>query len=457
MNRTFADLCGSLYLNESQMSFEVPVGKKRLHPSWVVAIATFMVLLFSSSVRGAITLLINPLMDEYGWSRSAVTAAASINLLLFGFMGPFASALMVRYGLRKVVSIALGLIAVGALLSTQATAPWHLWLSWGLVMGTGQGCLASVLAANVASAWFVEKRGMVSGMLTAAATAGQLIFVPLNAKLIDAFSWRFVSITIAGATVLALPLVLGFIRNKPEDMGMRAYGAPADYEPPAKPGNPIKLAFTTLADVRRSGLFWTLFGSFFICGFSTSGLVQVHFVPAAKDAGITKASAAGLLLVIGIFDLLGSLGSGWLTDRVDPRKLLFAYYALRGLALLVFDEALGHGAGSIGLIGVVMFYGLDWIATVPPTIALANQCFGRTRGPVIYGWLFAGHQLGGAIAAQGAARLREWTGSYQLSFIIGGIFCLIAALGSLRIRTPDHDQDTANLRVLHPLDEPAMA
>jgi sugar phosphate permease len=414
--------------------------RTRLHPSWVVALATFVVLLFSSSVRGAITLLINPLMDEYGWSRSAVTAAASINLLLFGLMGPFASALMVRYGLRKVVSTALVLIATGALLSTQATAPWHLWLSWGLVMGVGQGCLASVLAANVASAWFVEKRGMVSGMLTAASTAGQLIFVPLNSKLIDAYSWRFVSVAIASATMLAVPLVIGFIRNRPEDIGIHAYGAPQGYEAPSKPGNPIRLAFSTLGDVRRSGLFWTLFGSFFVCGLSTSGLVQVHFVPAAKDAGITKASAAGLLLVIGVCDLLGSLGSGWLTDRVDPRKLLFAYYALRGLALLVFDEALGHGAGSIGLIGVVIFYGLDWIATVPPTIALASRCFGRTRGPVIYGWLFAGHQLGGAIAAQGAARLREWTGSYKLSFIIGGIFCLIAAFGSLRIRTPDNPE-----------------
>jgi sugar phosphate permease len=424
---------------------------KRLHPSWVVALATFVVLLFSSSVRGAITLLINPLMDEYGWSRSAVTAAASINLLLFGFMGPFASALMVRYGLRKVVSTALCLIAIGALLSTQATAPWHLWLSWGLVMGTGQGCLASVLAANVASAWFVEKRGMVSGMLTAAGTAGQLIFVPLNARLIDSFSWRFVSVTIACATMCAVPLVLGLVRNKPEDIGMRAYGAPEGYETPPKPGNPIRLAFSTLADVRRSGLFWTLFGSFFICGLSTSGLVQVHFVPAAKDAGIAKGSAAVLLLMIGVFDLLGSLGSGWLTDRVDPRKLLFVYYALRGLALLVFDQALGHAAGSLGLLGVVVFYGLDWVATVPPTIALAGKCFGRTRGPVVYGWLFAGHQLGGAIAAQGAARLREWTGSYQLSFIIGGIFCLIAAFGSLRIRTPeDPDADPKTIALNTP-------
>jgi sugar phosphate permease len=426
--------------------------RSRMHPSWVVALATFVVLLLSSSVRGAITLLINPLMDQFGWSRSAVTAAASINLLLFGFMGPFASALMVRYGLRKVVSTALCLIATGALLSTQATAPWHLWLSWGLVMGTGQGCLASVLAANVASAWFVEKRGMVSGMLTAAGTAGQLIFVPLNARLIDAFSWRFVSVTIACATMLAVPLVLGLIRNKPEDIGMRAYGAPEGYETPPKPGNPIRLAFSTLADVRRSGLFWTLFGSFFICGLSTSGLVQVHFVPAAKDAGIAKGSAAVLLLMIGVFDLLGSLGSGWLTDRVDPRKLLFVYYALRGLALLVFDQALGHGAGSLSLLGVVIFYGLDWVATVPPTIALASKCFGRTRGPVVYGWLFAGHQLGGAIAAQGAARLREWTGSYQLSFIIGGIFCLIAAFGSLRIRTPENPdgEPTAIPRVAAP-------
>jgi sugar phosphate permease len=419
------------------MNPEQSVFHKRLHPSWVVALTTFVVLLFSSSVRGAITLLINPLMEEYGWSRSAVTAAASINLLLFGFMGPFASALMVRYGLRKVVSIALCLIAAGALLSTKATAPWHLWLSWGLVMGTGQGCLASVLAANVASAWFVEKRGMVSGMLTAAGTAGQLIFVPLNARLIDSFSWRFVSVTIASATLLGVPLVLGLIRNKPEDIGMRAYGAPEGYKTPPKPGNPIRLAVSTLVDVGRSGLFWTLFSSFFICGLSTSGLVQVHFVPAARDAGITKGSAALLLLVIGVFDLLGSLGSGWLTDRVDPRKLLFVYYGLRGLALLVFDQALGHSAGSIGLLGVVIFYGLDWVATVPPTIALASKCFGSTRGPVVYGWLFAGHQLGGAIAAQGAARLREWTGSYKLSFIVGGIFCLVAAFGSLRIRTPD--------------------
>ena len=172
----------------------------------------------------------------------------------------------------------------------------------------------------------------------------------------------------------------------------------------------------------------------------------IHFVPAAKDAGIAKGSAAVLLSMIGVFDLLGSLASGWLTDRVDPRKLLFVYYALRGMALLVFDQALGHGAGSLGLLGVVIFYGLDWVAKVPPAIALASKCFGRTRGPVVYGWLFAGHQLGGAIAAQGAARLREWTGSYKLSFIIGGLFCLVAAFGSLRIRTPEKpDGETATV------------
>jgi MFS family permease len=271
-----------------------PTKNFRFHPAFVVAATTFVVVLFSSSVRGTITLLIDPLMTEFKWSRSAVTAAASINLVLFGGMGPFASALMVRYGLRRVVMIALSLIALGAGLSTRASAPWHLWLSWGVIMGIGQGCLASILAANVASAWFYERRGTVSGMLTAAMTAGQLLFIRLNTRLVERFSWRYVCLTIVAATLAAIPLVALFVRNKPEDIGMRAYGAPAGYSTPPKPGNPIRLAFSVLGDVRRSGMFWILFGSFFVCGFTTSGLVQVHFMPSAKDAGITVGIGWGL-------------------------------------------------------------------------------------------------------------------------------------------------------------------
>jgi MFS family permease len=419
---------------------------RRWHRAWAVAGATFVVLLFSASVRGAITLLIDPLMTEFGWSRGAVTAAASINLLLFGVTGPFASAAMVRFGLRRVVSTALVLMAVGATISTEARSPWHLWLSWGVVMGIGQGCLATVLAANVASAWFVEKRGAVTGALTAASSAGTLVFIPLNERLVSTYSWRFVCGAIAVATLTAVPLVIGAIRNRPEDVGLTAYGAPPGWASPPKPRNPVALAFGTLRDIKSSGMFWILFGSFFVCGVTTSGLVQVHFVPAAADHDITKGAAASLFVLIGIFDLIGALGSGWLTDRYDPRTLLFAYYGLRGISLVVFDNMLGHGATNVGLIAVIVFYGLDWIATVPPTIALANRQFGTQRGPVVYGWLFAGHQLGGALAAWLAAQTRDWTGSYQLSFVIGGALCFVAAFGVLRVRDPHEPAGTRPVR-----------
>jgi MFS family permease len=409
----------------------------RVHRAWVVAIATFVVILFSASVRGAITLLIEPLMTEFDWGRGVVTASASINLALFGLMGPFASALMIRFGLQRVVCSALVAIALGALLATQARSPWHLWLSWGVIMGIGQGCLATVLAANVASAWFVEKRGMVTGALTAAGSVGTLVFIPLNERLVAAFSWRVVCITIATATMLAVPLVIGLVRTKPEDIGLRAYGAPEGYETPAKTGNPIVLAFSTLGQLVRSGMFWLLFGSFTVCGISTSGLIQVHFVPAATDHGITKSAAAGLFVLIGVFDLLGALGSGWLTDRYDPKLLLCGYYGFRGLSLFLLDSTLDHGARNLGLLVVVIFYGLDWIATVPPTIALGNQVFGPQRGSIVYGWLFAGHQLGGAVAAWLAAQSRDATASYATSFFVAGVLCIIAAFGVLRIKSDD--------------------
>jgi MFS family permease len=407
----------------------------RIHRAWIVALATFVVILFSASVRGAITLLIEPLMKEFDWRRGSVTAAASINLALFGLMGPFASALMIRFGLRRVVTAALFAISVGSVLSTQATAVWHLWLSWGVVMGIGQGCLATVLAANVASAWFVEKRGTVTGALTAAGSVGTLVFIPLNERLVSSFSWRFVCVTIAAATLLAVPLVVGFIRTKPEDIGLSAYGAPTGYVTAQRTGNPIVSAFTTLRDLSQSAMFWLLLGSFTVCGISTSGLIQVHFVPAAIDHGITQSAAAKLFVLIGVFDLVGAIGSGWLTDRFDPRLLLFGYYGFRAMSLFLLDSTLGHGASNAAVWGVVMFYGLDWIATVPPTIALANQIFGPQRGSIVYGWLFAGHQLGGAAAAWLAAQSREATGSYATSFVVAGICCLGAAFGVLRIKT----------------------
>jgi MFS family permease len=407
------------------------------HLAWRIAAMAFFVLLFSSSVRGTFALLISPLMKEYGWSRSVTTLPASVNLLVFGFTGPFAAALMVRFGLRKVVVASLIVIALGALGATQATAPWHLIVAWGVVMGLGMGCTATVLASSVASTWFFEKRGVVTGVLVAAGTAGQMIFIPLNRWLVATYSWRAANVVIAVATLGSIVLVLIFVVNRPEDRGLTAYGAPAGYEAPIRTERPIRQALEGLRDAWNSGLFWILWGSFFICGITTNGLVQTHWFESTADHGITRSTASTLLVTIGLFDLFGSLASGWLTDRFDPRHLLFAYYAFRGLSLFALDSVLKLGATNIGLLTVIAFYGLDWVATVPPTIVLANRLFGPQRGSIVYGWLFAGHQLGAAVAAWASAAARDWTGSFRLAYTVGGVLCIVAAFGVLRIGRPD--------------------
>jgi MFS family permease len=399
---------------------------------WVIAITAFVVLLGAAGVRSTPGVLIDPLHDEFGWSRATVGFAVSINVLLFGFIGPFAAALQLRYGLRRVTTIALAIIATGAALTTQMTQPWHLFLLWGFVVGVGSGCMATVFASTVASRWFVARRGVVTGALTAATASGQLIFLPLLTRLSESHGWRSVSVTVAIATAAVIPVVLVFMRDKPEDIGLRPYGAPDDHVTMVSVGNPIANAFGALKSAWNTGTFWLLWGSFAVCGLSTTGLVQTHFISAAHDHGMTHTQAGTYLALIGGFDVVGTIFSGWLTDRYDPRMLLMGYYLLRGLSLFVLDPALTHGGG--GLFGFMAFYGLDWVATVPPTIALCIQHFGRDRGPLVYGWVFAGHQVGGAIAAWGAGALHDSTGSYRIAFILAGASCLIAAAGVTRIR-----------------------
>jgi sugar phosphate permease len=399
----------------------------------VVFGAAFVVLLCAAGTRSAPSVLIDPLRDEFGWSRGTVGFAVSINVLLFGFIGPFAAALQQRYGLRRVTTIALVVIAAGAALTTQMSQPWHLFLLWGLVVGAGSGCMATVFASTVATRWFVARRGLVVGVLTAASASGQLVFLPLLTRLADGAGWQWVGVSVAIGALVAVPVVLLFLRDRPEDIGLRAYGATeADTTAPLT-GNPITAAFDALRLARRSGTFWLLWGSFAVCGLSTTGLVQTHFISAAHDHGISGPSAGTYLAMIGIFDVVGTIASGVLTDRFDPRKLLFAYYLLRGLSLFVLDPALANGGG--GLFGFMVFYGLDWVATVPPTIALCIAHFGRNRGPLVYGWVFAGHQVGGALAAWGAGELHDVSGSYRLAFLVAGVCCLVAAVGVLRIRS----------------------
>ena len=405
---------------------------RRFSYHWVVFGAAFVVLLGAAGVRSTPGVLIDPLHDEFGWSRATVGFAVSINVLLYGFIGPFAAALQMRYGLRRVTVIALTIIATGAALTSQMSQPWHLFLLWGFVVGTGTGCMATVFASTVASRWFVARRGLVTGTLTAATASGQLVFLPLLTHFAETYGWRWVSVTVAIATASVIPVVLVFMRNRPEDIGLRPYGAPEDHVPVVAVGNPIANAFGALKSAWNTGTFWLLWGSFAVCGLSTTGLVQTHFISAAHDHGMTHTQAGTYLALIGGFDVVGTIFSGWLTDRYDPRKLLLAYYALRGLSLFVLDPALTHGGG--GLFGFMAFYGLDWVATVPPTIALCIQHFGRERGPMVYGWVFAGHQVGGAIAAWGAGALHDSTGSYRPAFILAGACCLVAAVGVTRIR-----------------------
>lgn len=405
--------------------------KTRPHYAWVIFAAAFVVLLGAAGFRSTPSVLIDPLNEEFGWSRGTVGTAVSINVLLFGLMGPFAAALQLRFGLRRVTVGALAIISTGALLTTQMTHVWQFYLLWGVVVGTGSGSMATVFASTVASRWFVKRRGLVTGALTAATASGQLVFLPLLTRLADHHGWRTVGITIGCSALAVIPVVIVFLRNSPADMGLLPYGAEDDFVAPVPLTNPVNAAFSALRDAVNDNIFWLLWGSFFVCGLSTTGLVQTHFISAAGDHAIVAATAAGYLALIGGFDVLGTVFSGWLTDKCDPAKLLIAYYALRGASLMFLDPALTRGGG--GLVGFMMFYGLDWVATVPPTVLLCIRRFGPQRGPLVYGWVFFGHQVGGAVAAWGAGFLRDSTGSYQSAFFIAGIGCIVAAIGAAQM------------------------
>lgn len=406
--------------------------RKRVHYAWVVAAVAFITLMGAAGFRSTPSILIDPLQEEFGWSRATIGLAVSINVLLFGLIGPFAAALQLRFGLRRVTMTSLTVIACGAIATTQMTTPWHLYVLWGVVVGLGSGCMATVFASTVASRWFVQHRGLVTGALTAASASGQLIFLPVLTRVADANGWRVVGVVIGCCALAVVPLVWVFLRNSPADIGLLPLGASDEYVEPRPTANPVRTATSALRIATSDRIFWLLWGSFFVCGLSTNGLIGTHFLSAAHDHHIAAATAAGYLALIGGFDVLGTIASGWATDRVDPARLLVAYYLFRGVSLLFLDPAMA--ASGAGLVGFMVFYGLDWVATVPPTVALCVRRFGPARGPVVYGWVFAGHQLGAAVAAWGAGLLRDSTGSYEISFVIAGIGCIVAAVGSYGMR-----------------------
>ena len=415
--------------------------KSRIHPGWIAVAVTFATLMATAGFRSAPSVLIVPLEDAFGWSRSDISLAVAINILLFGLVSPFAAALMEKFGIRKVVMLALTTVSCGAFLTIFIQAPWQLIATWGVIVGVGTGSMALVFAATVANRWFVAKRGLVTGILTAASAAGQLIFLPGLSQLSNTYGWKSVSITVSSFALLVIPFIYLFLRERPSDLGLLPYGAPADWQPPAPSElSALALAIDTLKRSSKRKDFWYLFGSFFVCGLSTSGLIGTHFIPAAHDHGMPTTLAASLLAMVGVFDVIGTVFSGWLTDRYDPRKLLFFYFGLRGLSLFLLPSILFSTIEASTLV-FVMFYGLDWVATVPPTIMLCRAVLGPQRASVVYGWVFVGHQVGGAVAAFGAAILRVQIGDYAAAFYISGLMCIITAYFVLQIakNVPDSE------------------
>ncbi len=401
----------------------------RIHPAWRVAAVTFLVLLVAAGVRSAPSVLMVPLEREFGWSRATISFAVGVNIFLYGFAGPFAAAVLERFGLRRTVGVALALLSLGVALTPLMTAPWQLVGLWGVMVGGASGVTALVLASTVASRWFSARRGLVMGVLTASTATGQLVFLPLFAQLVLGVGWRAVSVLLACvAAALILP-VLGFMRDRPSDLGIPPYGGAAVVPRVAPTVNPAVRAVNALRTGVASRDFWLLSGSFFVCGASTNGLIGTHLIPACLDNGIVEVTAAGLLAAMGVFDMVGTTLSGWLSDRWDNRALLAWYYGLRGLSLLFLPFALaGDFIGQAGLVVFAVFYGLDWIATVPPTVRLTAGCFGEENAPVMFAWIACMHQVGAAAAAWGAGVVRVAADSYVPAFLTAGGLCLVASV-----------------------------
>ena len=409
------------------------LARYNIHYGWVMVAVTFFTALITAGTVGAPGVFIVPLQREFGWSTAEISSALSIRFILFGLMAPFAAALMNRYGVRNVTLSGLLIVASALVASLGMTKVWHLMLLWGVVIGIGTGMTALVLGATIAARWFNARRGLVVGILIASVATGQLVFLPLLASITERMGWRVALFLVCAMLALAAFAVLMVMRDRPSDVGLRPFGDHGTEPLPAPPPNNAPIAAAALGalgDAARTRVFWILFATFFICGASTNGLIQVHLIPMCLDFGIPQVQAASLLAAMGVFDFFGTIASGWLSDRYDNRWLLFWYYGLRGLSLLLlpFTDFTFYGLSLFA-----MFYGLDWIATVPPTVRLTAQRFGSERANLVFGWVFAGHQTGAAFAAFGAGLSRTLLATYLPAFFFAGALCVVAALIVLAI------------------------
>ncbi|MFT8624740.1 MAG: MFS transporter [Acetobacter orientalis] len=397
----------------------------------IVMLVTFVALLVSAGVRATPGVLMVPLQNELGWSRASISFTAGVGIFLYGLVGPFAAAVMQSLGIRYTLIGALSLIGGAAFLSLWMTQPWQFLITWGVLSGLGTGAVAMVLGATVVNRWFVLRRGTMIGLLAASTATGSLLFLPALAALAHSGGWHAPVLAVSLSCLALIPLVAFFMPEHPADYGLRPHGAPHNYVQPIQPpGSPVRLTLTTFAQAIKQRDFWLLSFTFFICGFTTNGLIGTHFIAICADHGIGEVPAAGYLALMGFFDLFGTTLSGWLTDRYNPRWLLFSYYSLRGLSLVALPFC-NFSMTSMMIFGI--FYGLDWIATVPPTLKLANAAFGDKATPIIFGWILFGHQIGAACATSLAGLMRQIQGNYQDALILAGISGIFAAFVATRI------------------------
>ncbi len=411
------------------------------HYALAVVAIIFVALLAAAGLRSTPGVLMVPWEQAFGWSRQTISFAAACGIFLFGLTGPFAAAAMQRFGIRATVIAALTLMGLSSTASLFMTQSWQLVLSWGVFSGIGSGCITNVLSATIVNRWFVKNRGLVMGLFAASTSTGTLVFIPVLSAIAQDHGWQPVVICVAIAMALLIPVVFFLLPEWPADVGEVPFGADPGHPPEIRERkNPLKAAFSALGEGVKSKPFWLLAITFFVCGFTTNGLVGTHMIALCHDHGMEAVAAGGLLAIMGLFDLVGTTASGWLTDRIDPRKLLFAYYGLRGLSLIYLPFA---NFTFYGLSLFAVFYGLDWIATVPPTLAIANKVFGTRKAPILFGWISASHQIGAASAAFFAGASRTATGSYLDSFVIAGFVAVAAAFLALMISTKGTDHAPA--------------
>ncbi|MGP0584360.1 MFS transporter [Paenibacillus timonensis] len=419
-------------MNEMNPSPEIRP-KSRFYYGWIIVLLTFVTLLVSAGIRSLPSVLLLPFQDEFGWSRGSISSVISIGILLYGLVGPFSASLLLRFGFRKVIICSLSVLGLSLAVTPFIHALWQFELLWGVVSGLSTGMMANVLGVTVSNQWFAKRKGLIIGLLTASAATGQLLFLPLFAKLTSDLGWRYAVYLAVASIVVVLVAVAIWMRNHPYEVGAAPYGSTEVVKPEPFRGNILIAPLHNLRLAMKHPTFWLLAGTFFFCGFSTNGLIGTHLIAACGDHGMLEVTAAGLLAMMGIFDLFGTTISGWLSDRFDSRKLLFWYYGLRGLSLLFLPFALNSASPTM-LVVFSVFYGLDWIATVPPTAKLAGETFGKERSGMIFGWVVVAHQIGASTAAYGAGVLRDWLGSYSQAFVIAGFVCFVAAVMAMQIR-----------------------